>query len=446
MRPQAAAYIGLYGGEIQLESRFPSSTVTRTMAPPDAREDQSRDALQDEFCSTVRFAARAGGHVMSLMLASVTGPDEAEIAVRQGADIVDLKEVGAGFGAVAPDVVRATVAAVARRRPVSAVVGDSVDLDRILTSGTELAAAGPAWLKVGLPSAALRDDFIRALALLARRTKLVGVMFADDGADNALIPVMASSGFAGVMLDTARKTGARLLDHMDVTTLARFVDAAHAQGLMAGLAGSLETPDIPRLLPLKPDVLGFRRALCAGHDRQARIDTGAVTAVRALIPAGAQAQPLEVESGWKVDYRILAARGYSVDPEKATDRIFVRDFDVPVSIGAYLHEHARPQKVRFNIEARLYRSDRVAENMNDVFSYDLITDAIRMLVAQEHIALIETLAERIAASVLTHPRVASVTVRIEKLDIGPGSVGVEIVRERPAEAKMHLFSAAGGGL
>jgi dihydroneopterin aldolase len=380
---------------------------------------------------------------MSLMLASVTGPEDAEIAVRQGADIIDLKDVGAGFGAVGAETVRATVAAVAWRRPVSAVVGDAADLEQVLAAGAELAAAGPAWLKIGLPPEALRDTFIQALALLARRTKLIGVMFADHGADNAFIPVLAASGFAGVMLDTARKTGARLLDHMDVAALARFVEAAHAQGLMAGLAGSLETPDIPRLLPLKPDVLGFRRALCAGHDRQAGLDAGAVAAVRALIPPRT-APPREAETGWKVDYRILAARGYSVDPEKATDRIFVRDFDLPVSIGAYLHEHARPQQVRFNIDARIYRGDRIAEDMNDIFSYDLITDAIRMIVAQEHIALIETLAERIAASVLTHPRVASVTVRIEKLDIGPGSVGVEIVRERPAEAKVHLFSAAGG--
>jgi dihydroneopterin aldolase len=381
---------------------------------------------------------------MSLMLASVTGPEEAETAVRHGADIIDLKDVGAGFGAVASEVVRATVAAVARRRPVSAVIGDAADLERVIAVGSELAAAGPAWLKIGLPQAALRDDIIRALTLLSRRTRLIGVMFADDGADSAFIPVMAQSGFAGVMLDTAGKTGPRLLDHKDVTALARFIDAAHAHGLMAGLAGSLETPDIPRLLPLKPDVLGFRRALCAGHDRKAQIDGGASAAVRALIPADAPAQPREADLAWKVDYRILAARGYSVDPDTATDRIFVRDFDLPVSIGAYLHEHARPQQVRFNVEARIYRSDRVAENMNDIFSYDLITDAIRMLVAQEHIALIETLAERIAASVLTHPRVASVTVRIEKLDIGPGSVGVEIVRERPAEARVHLFSAAGG--
>jgi dihydroneopterin aldolase len=380
---------------------------------------------------------------MSLMLASVTGPEEAEVAIRQGADIVDLKDVGSGFGAVAPEVLRATVAAVARRRPVSAVVGEAADLERTIAAGSELAGAGPAYLKIGLPPAALRDEFIRALARLARRAKLIGVMFADDGADSMFIPVMAASGFAGVMLDTARKTGARLLDHMDVTALARFIDAAHAHRLMAGLAGSLEPPDIPRLLPLKPDVLGFRRALCAGHDRQAHVDAAAVAAVRALIPADAPAPPREAEVGWKVDYRILAARGYSVDPEKATDRVFVRDFDLPVSVGAYLHERAKPQKVRFNVEARIYRSDRVAENMNDVFSYDLITDAIRMLV-REHIALVETLAERIAASVLTHPRVASVTVRIEKLNVGPGSVGVEIVRERPAEARVHLFTAAGG--
>jgi (5-formylfuran-3-yl)methyl phosphate synthase len=387
---------------------------------------------------------------MTLMLASVTGPEEAEVAVQQGADIVDLKDVGAGFGTVAPEVVRAAVVAIARRRPVSAVVGDAAtDVERIATLASSLAEAGAAFVKIGLSPEMLRGDFVRALAPLARRTKLIGVMFADSGADRALIPVMAQSGFAGVMLDTARKTGARLLDHLDITGLALFVDTAHAHGLMAGLAGSLETPDIPRLLPLAPDVLGFRRALCIDHDRNARIDPGAVAAVRALIPADSLERP-HGEVRPRVDYRVLAARGYSIDPNKidaATDRIFVRDFDLPVSVGAYLHERAKPQTVRFNIEAKIYRGDRVAEDMRDVFSYDLITDAIRMVASQEHIALMETLAERIAALILTYRRVATVTVRVEKLDIGPGSVGVEIMRERPVEvAKVHhLYPAAGTG-
>ncbi len=384
---------------------------------------------------------------MSLMLASVTGPEEAEIAVRQGADIVDLKDVAAGFGTVTPEVVRATVAAVGGRRPVSAVVGESAaDVEGIAATAWALAEAGASYIKIGLSPDRPRDDLIRALAPLARKAKLIGVMFADDRADSALIPVMAQSGFAGVMLDTARKAGARLLDHMDITELALFVDAAHAHGLMAGLAGSLETPDIPRLLQLAPDVLGFRRALCVDHDRNGRIDPVAVAAVRSLIPADMLKRHHGGEAAPKVDYRVLAARGYSVDAHKedaAADRIFVRDFDLPVSIGAYLHERARPQNVRFNVEARIYRGDRVAEDMGDVFSYDLIKDSIRMVAAQEHITFIETLAERIAALILTYPRVASVTVRVEKLDIG---AGVEIVRERRAEvAKVHhLFPAAGG--
>jgi dihydroneopterin aldolase len=380
------------------------------------------------------------------MLASVTGAEEAEIAVRQGADIVDLKDVGAGFGTVTPEVVRAAVAAVAQRRPVSAVVGESAaDPKRISAIAMALAEAGASYVKIGLPLDLQRDDFIRALAPLARKAKLISVMFADDRADSRLIPSMAQSGFTGVMLDTARKTGARLLDHLDITELALFVDTAHAHGLMAGLAGSLETPDIPRLLPLAPDVLGFRRALCVDHDRNARIDPAAVAAVRSLIPADSLKRHQGGETVPKIDYRVLAARGYSIDLHKdaATDRIFVRDFDLPVSIGSYIYERAKPQNVRFNVEARIYRGDRVAEDMRDVFSYDLIKDSIRMVAAQEHLALVETLAERIAALILTYPRVASVTVRVEKLDIG---AGVEIVRERRAEvAKVHhLYPAAGG--
>jgi dihydroneopterin aldolase len=43
--------------------------------------------------------------------------------------------------------------------------------------------------------------------------------------------------------------------------------------------------------------------------------------------------------------------------------------------------------------------------------------------------------------VLNHARVTSVTVRVEKLDVGPGAVGVEITRERPVKAAKvhHLF-------
>jgi FolB domain-containing protein len=385
---------------------------------------------------------------MTLMLASVTGPQEAEIAAAHGADIIDLKDAANGaFGAVAPDTVRATVAAIKGERPVSAVTGElPMQPAAIVAAVDALADAGVAYVKVGLFPGPNRPDCIRALAALSRRSKIVGVMFADAGADQSLLALMAESGFAGVMLDTAHKQNGHLLDLLDVPALASFVDAARERGLMAGLAGSLEPPDIPRLLLLAPDILGFRGALCARKDRTAQIDPAAIDQVRALIPTDLRGLSHDKPVPRKVDYRLLAARGYSVDQHKdeATDRIFVRDFVLPVRIGTYARERDKPQNVRFNVDVKVLRASHAPEDMRDVFSYDVITDGIRMIVAQEHIALVEMLAERIAALVLTHPRVASATVRVEKLDVGPGAVGVEIVRERrPAPAKVHhLFPVA----
>jgi dihydroneopterin aldolase len=145
-----------------------------------------------------------------------------------------------------------------------------------------------------------------------------------------------------------------------------------------------------------------------------------------------------------VDYRLLAARGYVVEDDVPTDRILVRDFVTPISIGAYRHEREKTQNVRFNVDVAIVRSPHVAQDMRDVFSYDVVLDGIRMIAAQEHVVLVETLAERVAALILAQPRVVSVTVMVEKLDVGPGAVGVEIVRKRSAEsAKVRLLHASG---
>jgi dihydroneopterin aldolase len=138
------------------------------------------------------------------MLASVTGVDEAEVAIRHGADIIDLKDAGSAFAAVAAPVIRATVDRLARRRPVSAVAGE-LDMDpaAIVPAVTAIADAGADYVKGGLYPGSRRADCIRALAALAPRVSLIGVMFADHGLDEALVALMADFGFTGAMIDTA---------------------------------------------------------------------------------------------------------------------------------------------------------------------------------------------------------------------------------------------------
>src|SRR5262245_54540555 len=231
--------------------------------------------------------SRAGeSKKMTKMLASVTGMKEAEIAIAAGADIIDLKDPRAGsLGAVATPVVRQAVSAIAGRRPVSAVLGDlPMQPDTIRAKAEEIAATGVDYVKVGFFPSASAGACAKALAPLAGRTKLIAVLFADLSPDFGLLPVLAEHGFHGVMVDTADKSRGRLLDHLPPERIPGFVGRAKSLRLMTGLSGSLEAPDIPRLLPFAPDFLGFRGALCLETQRTRSIDAEAAKQIRSLIP------------------------------------------------------------------------------------------------------------------------------------------------------------------
>ena len=109
---------------------------------------------------------------MTLLLASVTGPDEAALVLARGADIIDLKDASKGpLGAVEAEVLRATVAAVGGRRPVSAVTGNlAMEPDVIVAAVAATARAKVDYVKVGLFPDAQREKCIHALSSLARQT------------------------------------------------------------------------------------------------------------------------------------------------------------------------------------------------------------------------------------------------------------------------------------
>ncbi len=116
------------------------------------------------------------------------------------------------------------------------------------------------------------------------------------------------------------------------------------------------------------------------------------------------------------------------------DRISLRDHVVEVEIGAFQQERGTTQRIRFNIVVEVQPlTGPVDDDVDRILSYDRVTEAIAHELAEERLNLLETLADRIAERILLEPQAMRVFVRIEKLDRGPGALGVEIVRARSAE-------------
>ena len=118
----------------------------------------------------------------------------------------------------------------------------------------------------------------------------------------------------------------------------------------------------------------------------------------------------------------------SADPR---DRISLRDHVVEVDIGAFQQERGQRQRVRFDVvvEVRPHPAP-LQDDVDRILSYDRITEAIAAELASERLNLLETLAARVAERILAEPQAMRAFVRIEKLDRGPGALGVEIVRSR----------------
>ncbi len=125
------------------------------------------------------------------------------------------------------------------------------------------------------------------------------------------------------------------------------------------------------------------------------------------------------------------------------DRISLRDHVVEVEIGAFQQERGTRQRIRFNVvvEVRPHPAP-IDDDVDRILSYDRITEAIAAELASERLNLLETLAERVAERILAEPQAMRVFVRIEKLDRGPGALGVEIVRSR-AELPTRSVDAEG---
>ena len=131
-------------------------------------------------------------------------------------------------------------------------------------------------------------------------------------------------------------------------------------------------------------------------------------------------------SGPKITHHVASA-------SSRLRHVFVRDLEIMALIGIYDHEKVKPQRIIVNIDLSVLEAEGpISDEISHVVSYEIIAKKVEAIVAEGHLNLVETMAERFAEACLRDKRVAAARVRIEKPDIiaNARSVGVEIERSR----------------
>lgn len=225
---------------------------------------------------------------MTGMLASVRDLREAACVYANGADIIDLKEPDLGtLGAVPLAEIRHIVDELWEKCTISATVGDlPANAFTTINKVLQTAETGVDYVKVGIFSQHHLETCLPKLIHCTNQgIAIVAVLFADVRLDiDFAVRAASRARLKGVMLDTARKNSGGLLQQKKPSQLDHFIRLAKCNGLLTGLAGSLKINDIPTLLQLNPDYLGFRTALCAAADRSGKLDMNAIRQVRENIP------------------------------------------------------------------------------------------------------------------------------------------------------------------
>jgi dihydroneopterin aldolase len=125
---------------------------------------------------------------------------------------------------------------------------------------------------------------------------------------------------------------------------------------------------------------------------------------------------------------------YAPDAERGRRVVFVRGLDLMARLGIHPHERAGPQRIRLDVELLVLDDAAPAGVGPDAFGrvvdYQRLVELARSVVAEGHVLLVETLAERMAAAALADPRVERARVTVEKPDAFTDVAGVGVVVER----------------
>ncbi|MCE9552462.1 MAG: (5-formylfuran-3-yl)methyl phosphate synthase [Planctomycetes bacterium] len=227
----------------------------------------------------------------SSLLISVRNLDEARLALAGGADVIDVKQPARGpLGAVDAAELRPVVEEMSRSAPISAALGELLDPRQRLSPES---LGGLSYAKFGLADCASQPDWadlwLAKTALFPLGVSPVAVVYADPAAaappPREILAVAASAGAPVVLVDTFDKQRGNLLTHWTLDAVAQFVTQVQDEGLKIALAGSLDLDSIRQLLPLEPDFIAVRGAVCHGG-RAGAIELARVRSLASMMRGG----------------------------------------------------------------------------------------------------------------------------------------------------------------
>ncbi len=229
---------------------------------------------------------------MTRLLISARDAQEAQLAERSGADLIDLKEPSAGaLAAVSADTWQRVARQLSPNVPLSVALGELPEADSL-----PLEALPPRvnYAKVGLARSADLPDLAERYARFWQRVPAsisrVAVCYADWQRAKAPSPAQVFSlaqevGCCALLVDTYIKDGRGLLHCWTLNELSSVLAEARRAAWLTVVGGALSSESIAQLLPLQVDVVAVRGAACVG-ERTGRLDAGRIRElVKLLGPA-----------------------------------------------------------------------------------------------------------------------------------------------------------------
>lgn len=214
------------------------------------------------------------------LLVSVRSPDEAAVALKAGADLIDVKEPSKGAMAPAEaEVVEAVVQVVNGAVPVSAALGEWAD-NSLVEAHWHLQQPLD-YIKWGLAgythTPGWGEDLLTARRQIKRGTEVVAVAYADHTRAKSVPPAEVAKfakryRYKVFLLDTYVKDKKNVLSFLDPAEIAELTTTLQAGGVAVAIAGSLKLEDLKKLKGVAPDWYAVRGAVCVGGQRTADLD------------------------------------------------------------------------------------------------------------------------------------------------------------------------------